>query len=164
MRILLYTLLTLALPQFEAFMQAHHPRYPIVFIPGDGGSQVEARLNKTNVVHYLCAKKSDWYDLWLNIEQMVPEIIDCWADNMKMQYDPKSRTTRNNDGVEIRIPGFGNSTTVEYLDPSLTSLSIYFATVAKHLLPLGYQRGIDMHGAPYDFRKAASKFDFSFIC
>ncbi len=119
---------------------------------------MEARINKTSVVHYLCARTSDWYDLWLNIEQMVPEVIDCWADNMKLLYDNVTRTTRNNDGVEIRIPGFGNSSTVEYLDPSHLSLSIYFAKVADRLVKgLGYERGVNLHGAPYDFRKAASK-------
>ena len=60
---------------------------------------------------------------------MVPKIIDCWADNMKLRYDPKTRTTRNNDGVETRVPGFGNSSTVEYLDSSRLSLSQYFAKV-----------------------------------
>jgi len=58
----------------------------------------------------------------------------------------------------VRIPGFGNTTTVEYLDPSQLSVGIYFANVAQRLVQgLGYQRGHNLHGAPYDFRKAANE-------
>ncbi len=156
-KMLLLMILILAFKS-EAFLQDNdNKRHPVILIPGDGGSQMQARLNKTQVVHYLCAKKSDWYALWLNLEQMVPEVIDCWADNMKLQYDAKTHTTHDSDGVETRVPGFGNSSTVEYLDESLRSFSIYFAKVATHLLTLGYQRGVDLHGAPYDFRKAANE-------
>ena len=118
---------------------------------------MEARLNKTSGVHYVCATNSDWFDLWLNLEEMAPILIDCWTDNMRLVYDPKTRTTRNNDGVDIRVPGFGNSSTVEYLDPSLSSYSVYFNKVAAALVGDGYRRGVDLHGAPYDFRKAASE-------
>lgn len=49
-------------------------------VPGDGGSQVEAKLNKTTVVHYLCEKASnDYFNIWLNLELLVPVIIDCWV-------------------------------------------------------------------------------------
>ena len=66
------------------------PLHPIILVPGDGGSQVgghacttydttpimqvEGRLNKTSVVHYMCSKTSDWYTLWLNLEQMIPTV------------------------------------------------------------------------------------------
>ena len=79
---------------------------------------------------------------------------------MLLKYDPKNRTTRNNDGVDIRIPGFGNTTTVEFLGNSTLagSSSIYFNKIAEGLVKLGYERGLNIHGAPYDFRKAASKY------
>lgn len=141
----------------QCLKEEKHNKLSPLAVPGDGGSQIQARLNKTKVVHYICAKKSDWYTLWLNIEQMVPEVIDCWVDNMKLLYDNKTHTTYNNDGVETRIPGFGNSSTVEYIDPSMISYSVYFAKIADRLVKLGYKRGVDMHGAPYDFRKAASR-------
>ena len=129
----------------------------ISVVPGDGGSRFQAKLNKTTSPHYLCATHSDWYDLWLNLEQMIPKLIDCWVDNMKLNYDPETHKTYNNEGVNIRIPGFGNDTlTVEYLDSSLRSFSIYFSKIVNHLITLGYERGINIHGAPYDFRKAAS--------
>lgn len=82
---------------------------------------------------------------------------------MKLQYNNLTRTSMNNEGVEIRIPGFGNSTTVEWLDPSQRGFSIYFATIVSHLLPFGYVRGVNLHGAPYDFRKAANEHGDYFV-
>ena len=115
--------------------------HPVILLPGDGGSQVEGRLNKTTTVHYICDKTSDWFTLWLNLEQLVPVVVDCWVDNVRLRYDNVTRTTSNNQGVETRIPGFGNTSTVEWLDPSQRSFSMYFANIVKHLLPLGYKRG-----------------------
>ena len=53
-------------------------------VPGDGGSQFVAQLNKTESVHFYCSKKSStWFSLWLNIELMVPLVLDCFVDNMR---------------------------------------------------------------------------------
>ena len=52
-------------------------------VPGDGGSQIQAKLNKTTSVHYLCYKHyNEWFDLWLNLELLMPVIIDCWVSNL----------------------------------------------------------------------------------
>jgi hypothetical protein len=52
----------------------------LVTVPGDGGSQVEAKLNKDKVVHYLCEKTTqDFFNIWLNMELLVPWFIDCWV-------------------------------------------------------------------------------------
>ena len=59
--------------------------HPVILLPGDGGSQMEAKLNKTNTVHYICDKHSDWFTLWLNLEQLIPEVVDCWVDNVKLR-------------------------------------------------------------------------------
>lgn len=90
------------------------------------------------------------------MELLVPIVIDCWVDNMKLAYDNSTRTTSNNPGVEIRIPEFGNSTSVEWIDPSKASAGNYFATVAESILKFGYERNLSLRGAPYDFRKAPS--------
>ena len=63
----------------------------------------------------------------------------------------------NNEGVEIRVPGFGNTSSVEYLNPFMSSYAQYFGKVVEGLMDLGYERGVNVHGAPYDFRRAASK-------
>jgi Lecithin:cholesterol acyltransferase. len=76
---------------------------------------------------------------------------------MKLVYDNVTRTTSNSEGVEIRIPGFGSTTSVEWIDPSHASQGAYFKDIANTLVALGYQRNVSLRGAPYDFRKAPSK-------
>lgn len=53
-------------------------------VPGDLGNQLEAKLDKPKVVHYLCSKRTDsYFTLWLNLELLLPVIIDCWIDNIR---------------------------------------------------------------------------------
>lgn len=131
---------------------------PVILIPGDGGSQLEARLNKSDVVHYICEKTStDFFNIWLNMELLVPVVIDCWIDNIKLVYNNQTRKTTNADGVEVRVPGWGTTETVEWLDPSHASSGLYFQNVANTLVSLGHVRNVTLKGAPYDFRKAPSK-------
>lgn len=56
----------------------------LVVVPGDLGNQLEAKLDKPSVVHYICYKKTDaFFTLWLNLELLVPVAIDCWIDNIR---------------------------------------------------------------------------------
>ncbi|OUC49639.1 Lecithin:cholesterol acyltransferase [Trichinella nativa] len=128
-------------------------RSPVII--GDGGNQLEARLNKTETVHYFCQKKtSDYFTLWLNLELLVPFVLDCWVDNMRLEYDEITGKTSNSPGVDIRVPGWGNTTTVEFIDPSGVGYGDYFSKLINKLVTWGYTRGVDVRAAPYDFRKA----------
>lgn len=131
---------------------------PVILIPGDGGSQLEAKLNKSTVVHYICGKTSnDYFNIWLNLELLVPLVIDCWIDNTRLEYDNVTRTTRNPPGVDIRVPGWGDPEPVEWLDPSHASTGVYFNGIADALVKIGYVRNVSIRGAPYDFRKAPNE-------
>lgn len=56
-------------------------------VPGDGGSRLEAHIHKPSVPHYWCEKtSSSWFDLWLSVESLLPEAIDCWADNIRCNF------------------------------------------------------------------------------
>lgn len=58
-------------------------------VPGDLGNQLEAKLDKPSVVHYICYKKTDsFFTLWLNLELLVPVAIDCWIDNIRFVPGP----------------------------------------------------------------------------
>lgn len=60
--------------------------------------------------HYYCQKQTgDFFNIWLNLELIVPFAINCWVDNVVLKYDKNTRTTSNQDGVEIMIQDFGNT-------------------------------------------------------
>lgn len=131
---------------------------PVIFIPGDGGSQLEAKLNKTYRIHYICDQVSDWYDIWLNIHLLAPYAFDCLSDNLRLVYNKTSRTTRNTEGVLIRPTNFGSIDSVDYLDIYKLPKTSYFATIIEGLEKRsGLVRNVDMVGAAFDFRKGPNE-------
>ena len=109
---------------------------------------------------------------------MISFEVQCWSENVALVYDPATHTTSDAPGVETRIPGFGNtSLSVEWIDKSMRGFSMYFSEIVAKILPQvtdtfkgflnncgvghcvgqGYVRGENLHGAPYDFRRAANE-------
>ncbi|XP_059988627.1 phospholipase A2 group XV isoform X7 [Lagenorhynchus albirostris] len=177
-------------PHFSPWKPATKAAGAPAAVPGDLGNQLEAKLDKPTVVHYLCSKRTDsYFTLWLNLELLLPVIIDCWIDNIRPEngkgmwlrtqgsigthqlrchlwvtgsisppgrlvYNRTSRTTQFPDGVDVRVPGFGKTFSLEFLDPSKSSVGSYFHTMVESLVGWGYTRGEDVRGAPYDWRRA----------
>lgn len=46
---------------------------------------------------------------------------------------------------------------MEYIDTRRWAIGSYFSHIVEGLVQEGYQRGVNVHGAPYDFRKAANE-------
>lgn len=131
---------------------------PVILVPGYGGSRLEARLDKPSVVRYFCDLKSDWTDIWVNVKLLLPYMIDCLIDNMRLEFDHKTNTTKNTAGVEIRVKNATQISSVEYLHNLPLTGFAYFAPISDKLVDsLGYQRELSIHGAPYDFRKAPNE-------
>jgi len=131
---------------------------PVVIIPGTGGSQLEAKLDKPSVNHFYCSRTSDWYTLWLSLPQLFPPAINCWVDNIMLLWDPVTKVYSNNLGVSTRTPySDGSTLNFEYLIPSMTiGDSDYFHTLVEAMVQAGGVRNISIRGSPYDFRYAPS--------
>lgn len=130
----------------------------LLTVPGDGGSQIEAKLDVKNAAHSYCVKKTDdFFNIWLNREYLVPFAIDCLVSHLRLVYNNDTRKTVNSDGVTTRVPGWGNTSSVEWIDPTQGADGAYFVNLANALVRNGYKRGVSLFGAPYDFRKGPSK-------
>lgn len=136
---------------------------PVILVPGDGGSRIDVKLDVEDAARSYCVKKTeDFVNIWLNREYLVPFAIDCLVSHLRLEYDNDTRSTRDSPGVTTRIPGWGNSLTVEWIDPTQSADGSYFVNMANALARNGYVRGISLFGAPYDFRKGPNE-DTKFI-
>lgn len=108
-------ILCLTVSALGATTPAPGVRHPILLFPGTSGSQIDAKLDKPEVVHSYCSKKSDWYNIWLNPTLYLPGIVDCFIDNFRLDFNETTGRSQNRPGVETRVPGFGRTDTIEYL-------------------------------------------------
>uniref|UniRef100_A0A8D0BFY0 Phosphatidylcholine-sterol acyltransferase n=1 Tax=Salvator merianae TaxID=96440 RepID=A0A8D0BFY0_SALMN len=133
----------------EAALSNNTP--PVVLVPGCLGNQLEAKLDKPDVVNWMCYRKTEnYFTIWLNLNMFLPLGVDCWIDNTRVVYNRTTRRISNAPGVDIRVPGFGQTYSVEYLDKS--KLAGYLHTMVQHLVNNGYVRDQTVRAAPYDWR------------
>ncbi|MBV99865.1 Phosphatidylcholine-sterol acyltransferase, partial [Eschrichtius robustus] len=135
---------------------SNHTR-PVILVPGCLGNQLEAKLDKPNVVNWMCYRKTDdFFTIWLDLNMFLPVGVDCWIDNTRVVYNRSSGRVSNAPGVQIRVPGFGKTYSVEYLDNS--KLAGYMHTLVQNLVNNGYVRDETVRAAPYDWRLEPSEY------
>uniref|UniRef100_A0A8C7IPI3 Lecithin-cholesterol acyltransferase n=1 Tax=Oncorhynchus kisutch TaxID=8019 RepID=A0A8C7IPI3_ONCKI len=128
-------------------------RIPNAILPGNLGNQLEAKIDKPHLVHWMCYKKTDdFFTLWIDLNMFMPIGINCWIDNTRT-----TGKTSNSAGVTVRVPGFGQTYSVEFLDTN--KLAGYFHTMVTHLVNIGYVRNETIRAAPYDWRIAPNEQD-----
>ncbi|KAJ8012930.1 hypothetical protein DPEC_G00048000 [Dallia pectoralis] len=160
-------LLFFALQQLTGFQLFHvvpptlkplvkNQKPPVLIVPGSAGNQLEAKIDKSSRVHWMSYKKSDdFFTLWIDLNMFMPIGFQCWVDNIRIVYNSTTRKTSNPSGVTVRVPGFGQTYTVEFLDKN--KLSGYFHAMVSHLVNMGYVRDETVRAAPYDFRVAPNE-------
>jgi len=52
---------------------------------------------------------------------MITEGVDCWSENTQLVFNRTTKRYSNFPGVETWIPGWGETDTIEYVDPSWTA-------------------------------------------
>ncbi|KAM7266663.1 hypothetical protein ACFE04_004560 [Oxalis oulophora] len=135
--------------------------HPIILVPGNGGNQLEARLTKTyKPSNPFCSRKwnpivkdkDGWFRLWFEPTVLLSPFTKCFAERMTLYFDKGLDDFRNAPGVETRVPHFGSTNSLRYLDPSLKHITSYMASLVDSLEEIGYVDGETLFGAPYDFR------------
>lgn len=134
--------------------------YPVVLLPGNTCSQLEARLTdayEPPPESPQCGAGSNergrWFRLWRNATAMDdPAVAPCLADQLRVVYDPAARDFRNEPGVETRVLGFGS--TADFLADTEANKDLCMGRLVEALQQAGYRDGETLFGAPYDFRQA----------
>lgn len=101
--------------------------HPLILVPGSGGNQLEARLTSDykpssllcNRWYPLTKHEDGWFRLWFDPSVLFSPFTKCFADRMTLHYDPHTDDYLNAPGVETRVPHFGSTQSLLYLDPSL---------------------------------------------
>ena len=70
----------------------------------------------------------------------------------------KSMSASNVEGVLTKVPGFGQTSSIETLDT--IGLVKYMKVLVDELTVVGYVKGINLRAAPYDFRYSPGKYVF----
>lgn len=105
----------------RAQVRASHNVAPVVIVPGTGGNQLEAKLTSEYVASkpWCCSFRKGFFRLWLDVKTLFPPFTSCFADRLSLDYNPETDAYSNVKGVETRVPYFGTTEGMEYLDPSL---------------------------------------------
>jgi len=133
-------------------------RPPVVLVNGLTGSILRGKLEGVKPEHAWCKTKKDWHRMWLNVAEILPLEKDCLLHNLELQYNVTTKTYANTTGVEVDGGvDFGGVGGLSILDPGLfvlKGLTGYYNTLIEKLEAAKYKVGVDLHGAPYDWRLA----------
>lgn len=106
--------------------QATSNIYPLILVPGSGGNQLEARLTRGYKpssllcqLYPLLKQKEGWFRLWFDPSVLLAPFTQCFAERMMLHYDKTTDDYYNAPGVETRVPHFGSTHSLLYLDPYL---------------------------------------------
>lgn len=100
---------------------------PLILIPGNGGNQLEAKLTTqykpSSLIcepwYPLFKKKNGWFRLWFDSSVLLAPFTQCFASRMTLYYDQELDDYFNAPGVLTRVPQFGSTYSLRYLNPRL---------------------------------------------
>lgn len=121
-------------------------QFPIVLVPGDGGSQ--AYCNPTGSV--------ESFLLWVNLRYFITP--GTLAQYFSIIYDPRTGEIHDSDLCNVTFPGWGDTWSIENLDTYKHSGTVYFEHLVTSLRqdPF-YVSNRTLRGTPFDFRRAPNE-------
>ncbi|KER22742.1 hypothetical protein T265_09226 [Opisthorchis viverrini] len=121
-------------------------QYPIILVPGDGGSQAYCNP-KGNGGSFL---------IWVNLLYFfAPGTL---YEYIRIKYDPKTGEVSDSDLCDVTFPGWGDTWSIENLDTYRHSATVYLEHLINSLRqdPF-YVSNKTLRGTPFDFRKAPNE-------
>eukprot|EP00747_Dinoflagellata_sp_TGD_P195105 gnl/TRDRNA2_/TRDRNA2_63283_c0_seq1.p1 gnl/TRDRNA2_/TRDRNA2_63283_c0~~gnl/TRDRNA2_/TRDRNA2_63283_c0_seq1.p1 ORF type:complete len:446 (-),score=67.18 gnl/TRDRNA2_/TRDRNA2_63283_c0_seq1:35-1336(-) len=132
-------------------------RKPVVLVPGLVASGLEVKATDSPMPHWWCKSNSkDFYRIWLEVKELLPEQKDCLEAALELKYDPATDSYSNHAGIQLRPIDWGGIDGVSYADPGVSYTTAYadiIAALTQKTGP-GYTVNTDLFGAPYDWRLA----------
>ncbi|TVU31298.1 hypothetical protein EJB05_22980, partial [Eragrostis curvula] len=132
--------------------------HPVVLLPGYSCSQLDARLTDEYQPPPGCGarKGGGWFRLWENYTAVKqnPALVPCYADQLRLVYEPVAGDYRDVPGVQTRVVDFGTTRGFGFDDPAKKNNCM--ERLVNALEAVGYKEGENLFGAPYDFRYAAA--------
>ncbi|KAF0899086.1 hypothetical protein E2562_012933 [Oryza meyeriana var. granulata] len=143
-----------------AAQEATSSLHPVVLVPGNTCGQLDARLTdeyEPSTTPPGCGIQKQgrgWFRLWENFTalQEDPALSSCYADELRLVYDPVAGDYRNLPGVKTRVVSFGTTRSFRFDDPARKNVCM--ERLVEALEEIGYTQGANLFGAPYDFRYA----------
>ena len=131
-------------------------RKPVVLVPGFGGSGIDATIDGDTYPGrpWWCAKKRKSFHIWFNIFELLSQ--ECQFEELTLPYNATAKSfAHTHPGVTLTATDFGGTKGVDFLERvgnTAIGLTSYLSRMIKSLEGVGYKSGVDVHGAPYDFR------------
>ena len=88
---------------------------------------------------------------------MLVSITGLLLFSLRLIYDPTTNHYNNSPSVDVRVPGFGDTSSVEYLSNGGTDVpvTVYMNELVDYFVKQGYVRNKTIRAAPYDWRLSA---------
>ncbi|XP_065181884.1 phospholipase A2 group XV-like [Sycon ciliatum] len=140
-------------------------KFPIIIVPDIGGSQIEIRHTRDHQPSpVFCPSMRNWTQAWLRSTLSSHMFAHCFARDMSLVFDANTRTYNDQDGVQVRVPYFGSTESIEYLDdgssPVTRDTTNYYHAIVQYFVDnAGYVRDESLVAAPYDWRKSPWSMD-----
>ncbi|KAK8850226.1 hypothetical protein M9Y10_018351 [Tritrichomonas musculus] len=126
---------------------------PVIFIPGTYASVL--KMTGDNLGHqWYCPKSLNNQPLWINEFYFIPPIFNCVAQWLKIYYDPEKDEQTSHPNAQVDVIDFGTFNGMSYIDKFFSNFSIlpYYSRMFSYFRKMGYREGVDLFGAPLDWR------------
>lgn len=136
-------------------------KYPLILLGGLGGSALMSqRDGATNEPHWWCEKRTDPFQIWISMEELIPMVTEaCFLHDMMLELKSqpgsngkKKRLVQQDESVKIYGKDIGGVSGVAAIVKELSSYSTYMEPLIKFLEGNGYEIGKSLRALTYDWR------------